>query len=229
MAPTIRTVATYNTHQKHTVDFFGNELIVTVTSTPSVITRWINNVLFHNNRFSSHPLVVGVGVQWTPAGHHSNYYLCDNCYNADPYYYADPEADTLQLCVGNRCLIIQLSHCDHIPDELRYFLTDSGTVYVGFWNGQDARKLARSRHEVEIGELFDVRNYVQDSGGWSMSRCSFEEVVEECMGYQGVRLDRGISMSDWSLYELDHEQILQASVDAYVCYELGVWVRLWEF
>ncbi|CAF2079549.1 hypothetical protein HID58_044316 [Brassica napus] len=208
MAPTIRTVATYNTHQEHTVDFFGNEFTVTVTRSTSVITRWINNVQYYNHYSSSHPLVVGVGVQWTPA---------------------DPEADTLQLCVGTRCLVIQLSHCDDVPDELRSFLTDPRTVYVGFWNGQDAGKLARSRHGLEIGELLDLRNYVQDSGGFGMSRCSFEEMVEECMGYQGVRLDRGISMSDWSAYELDHEQILQASVDAYVCFELGVWVRLWEY
>ncbi|CAN6921237.1 unnamed protein product, partial [Brassica oleracea] len=227
MAPTIRTVATYNTHQEHTVDFFGSEFTVTVTRSSSVITRWINN-----HYSSSHPLVVGVGVQWTPAGYHP-IYLCDNCYYAEPslgsYYNADPEADTLQLCVGTRCLVIQLSHCDDVPDELRSFLTDPRTVYVGFWNGQDAGKLARSRHGLEIGELLDLRNYVQDSGGFGMSRCSFEEMVEECMGYQGVRLDRGISMSDWSAYELDHEQILQASVDAYVCFELGVWVRLWEY
>ncbi|CAN6991822.1 unnamed protein product, partial [Brassica rapa subsp. trilocularis] len=222
MAPTIRTVATYNTHQEHTVDFFGNEFTVTVTRSSSVITRWINNVQYYN-RYSSHPLVIGVGVQWTPI------YLCDNCYYADPYYNADPEADTLQLCVGTRCLVIQLSHCDDVPDELRSFLTDPRTFYVGFWNGQDAGKLARSRHGLEIEELLDLSNYVQDSVGFGMSRCSFEEMVEECMGYRGVRLDRGISMSDWSAYELDHEQILQASVDAYVCFKLGVLVRLWEY
>ncbi|CAH8260213.1 unnamed protein product [Arabidopsis lyrata] len=51
------------------VDFFGEEFIVTVTPDPSVIGQWIHDVLFHS-RLSSHPLVVGVGVQWTPSGYH---------------------------------------------------------------------------------------------------------------------------------------------------------------
>ncbi|ESQ48787.1 hypothetical protein EUTSA_v10022181mg, partial [Eutrema salsugineum] len=122
-------------------------------------------------------------------------------------YYDDPPADTLQLCVGKRCLIIQLSHCDRVPDELRRFLLDPEMIFVG---------------------LLDIRNYVQDSQGWSMRGCSFEEIVQECMGYQGVRLDPEISMSDWSVYDLCLDQILQASLDVYVCSELGVWARLWE-
>lgn len=284
-APTIRAVTSYNTHQEHSIDFFGNELIVDVTSTASVISSWISNVRYYDRPpYSSHPFVVGVGVQWTPASYHSNppppgsYYAdpdnnyadphndYDDSYYADPppnnyyadpppnsyyadpppssyyrdpstgnYYvdspprsYVDPPADTLQLCVGERCLIIQLSHCDHIPEDLRSFLTDPETTYVGVWNSQDAGKLARSVHRLEIGEILDIRNYVHDSEGRSMRSCSFGEIVEECMGYPGVRLDPGISRSDWSVYNLFDEQILQASLDVYVCSELGVWARLWE-
>ncbi|VVA97376.1 unnamed protein product [Arabis nemorensis] len=205
--------------------------------------------------YSSHPLVVGVGVQWAPAGFHSNppqnsYYSDQqsgsydddpppDCYYGVPspgYYYADhppcsyvdPPPDTLQLCVGKRCLIIQLSHCNRIPEDLRSFLADPQTTFVGVWNSQDARKLAQSRHRLVIAEILDIRNYVTDSEGRSLSACSFETIVEECMGYQGVRLDPEISMSDWSVYNLCDEQILQASLDAYVCFELGVWARLWE-
>ncbi|KFK38597.1 hypothetical protein AALP_AA3G134400 [Arabis alpina] len=281
--PTVRTVASYNTHQEHSIDFFGNELIVTVTSSPTVISRWLSNVRNSNCRpYSSHPPVVGVGVQWTPAGFHSNpppnsfysdqlsgsYYSDQHSgnysdqqsgnyyddepqasnYYADPppgsyyedpspgnYYtsppsrsYVDPPPDTLQLCIGNRCLIIKLSHCNRIPNDLRSFLTDPQTTFVGVWNGQDARKLAQSLHRLEIGELHDIRNYVADSEGRSLRSCSFEVIVEECLGYYGVRLDPEISMSDWSVYSLFDEQILQASLDAYVCSELGVWARLWE-
>ncbi|CAE5966996.1 unnamed protein product [Arabidopsis arenosa] len=260
-SPTIRTVASYNTHLEYSVDFFGDEFIVTVTPDSSVINRWIRDVLF-NNRFSSHPLVVGVGVQWTPFSvpPPNNYYIDSpsddyyldppsDDYYADPPpgdYYADPlendyyadappgrnysdnPADILQLCVGNRCLIIQLGYCDQVPNNLRSFLMDPETTFVGVWNGQDAGKLARCCHQLEIGELLDIRQYVNDSWGRSMRRCSFEEIVEECMGYQGVMLDPEISMSDWTVYDLDLDQILQASLDAYVCHQLGVWARLWE-
>ncbi|KAL9291136.1 putative ribonuclease H-like superfamily [Arabidopsis thaliana] len=227
-SPTIRTVASYNTHIEYSVDFFGDEFIVTVTWDSSVISRWIRNVLF-NNRFSSHPLVVGVGVQWTPFSYYSD--PRPNNYYADPppiRYYSDNPADILQLCVGNRCLIIQLGYCDQVPNNLRSFLADPETTFVGVWNGQDAGKLARCCHQLEIGELLDIRRYVTDSWGRSMRRSSFEEIVEECMGYQGVMLDPEISMSDWTAYDLDLDQILQASLDAYVCHQLGVWTRLWE-
>ncbi|CAH2053904.1 unnamed protein product [Thlaspi arvense] len=230
MAPTIETVAIYNSHQEHSVDFFGMELIVTVTPTASVISQWISNVLYNNSaRFFSHPLVVGVGVQWTADDPHSS--PPGDSYYADPSpprYYVDPPADTLQLSVGNECLIIQLSYCDDVPDELRSFLTDPQTTYVGVRNSQDARKLATCRHRLQMGELLDIRNYVRDSQGCHMRGRSFEAIFHERMGFQGVRLDPEISRSDWSVYELSDEQILQASLDVCVCAKLGVWERLWE-
>ncbi|VVA97304.1 unnamed protein product [Arabis nemorensis] len=218
MGPTIRRIASYNTHQEYSVDLFGNELTVTVTSTPSVIRRWIRKAVFYQRRAPSyHPLVVGVGVQWTPAFYY---------YPREGY---DPPADTLQLCMGKRCLIIQLCHCDRVPNALRSFLANPGTTFVGIWNGQDARKLERSRHHLEMGkQILDVRKYVKDSEGKSLRRRSSEQIVERCMGCQGVRLDWRISMSDWNVDCLDLAQILQASLDAFVCFELGVWARLWQ-
>ncbi|CAA7055778.1 unnamed protein product [Microthlaspi erraticum] len=211
MSPTIRDAACNNTHQEYFIDFFGDNLIVTVTSTPSVIRKWIRNVIFNHRRSPSyHPLVVGVGVQWTP----------ESCYHSP--------AETLQLCVGKRCIIIQLSHCGRVPDVLRSFLTSQETTFVGVWNSQDARKLEQCRHQLEIGQLLDVRGYVEDSEGESLSGCSFEEIVEACIGYEGVRLDPMISMSDWSVDDLDPDQILQVSTEAYVCFKLGVWARLWQ-
>ncbi|KAG2246082.1 hypothetical protein Bca52824_085710 [Brassica carinata] len=68
--------------------------------------------------------------------------------------------------------------------------------------------------------------YVVDSQGRSLRGRSFEEIVEKCMGFRGVKLDRGISRSDWSVEYLSNDQILQVSVDAYVCFKLGVSARL---
>ncbi|KFK38599.1 hypothetical protein AALP_AA3G134600 [Arabis alpina] len=226
MAPRIRTTASYSTHQEYTVDFFGENLIVTVTSNSSVINRWIRDVHFYN-----HPLVVGVGVQWTPAFYYyddsppeSNYYS-DSPTESD--YHFSPPVDTLQLCVGNRCIIIQLSHCDSVPDILHGFVEDQETTFVGVWNSQDARKLEESKHQLWISDLLDLRKFVVDSQGRSLRGCSFEEIVEVCLGRRGVSLDPEISMSDWR-FNLSHDQILQASIDAFVCCKLGVRNRLWE-
>ncbi|CAE5967000.1 unnamed protein product [Arabidopsis arenosa] len=228
MAPRIRPVGSYATQEKYSINFFGEELIVTVTPDPSVIGQWIHDVL-SNNRFSSHPLVVGVGVQWTPPGYYSDSPPVNHYSDSSSGGYYDPPADTLQLCVGNRCIIIQLSHCDRVPRVLHYFLANPDYTFVGVWNSQDARKLERSRHQLEIDDLLDLRKYVEDSRGRrSLVRCSFEVIVEECLGYRGVRLDREISMSDWSAYDLCDDQILQASIDVHVCFKLGVKYRLWK-
>ncbi|KAG7630963.1 3'-5' exonuclease domain [Arabidopsis suecica] len=320
MATTIRTGGYYSTHQEYSIDVFGNTLSVTVTSDFAIISQWIHEVEYNNCRpYYLQPLVVGVGVQWTPpvsydanpppdryySDHHPprsydpnpppNRYYSDHhpprsydrnpppnrydandlppnryydhqtegyyehsaprdhnadppqnnesarppraSYCADPYpgdyisdgdSNSDPPADTLQLCVGNQCLIIQLCHCDQVPTSLRSFLTDPNTTFVGVWNSQDAGKLARSKHQLEIGKLLDIRQYVNDSRGKSMRGCSFEEIVDEFLGSpgSGLRLDPAISMSDWSVHVLDRDQVLQASIDVHVCHLLGVMARL---
>ncbi|VVA97377.1 unnamed protein product [Arabis nemorensis] len=108
-------------------------------------------LLIHQCPFYSHPLVVGVGAQWTPAW----YYYADS---PPESYYSDsppesdynfsPPVDTLQLCVGNRSIVIQLSHCDRVPNILHIFIEDQETTFVGVWNSQDARKLEESKHQL---------------------------------------------------------------------------------
>ncbi|XP_010550690.1 PREDICTED: uncharacterized protein LOC104821485 [Tarenaya hassleriana] len=212
MASTIRTLAKFDNHRLYAVDFFENHVIVTVTDTPSVIRRWIQSICYHHRhreRFGR--LIVGLGVQWIP----------------DEFGTYNP-AETLQLCVGSRCLIIQLTYCDYLPQILRRFLRDFGITFVGIWNIQDKKKLLESKHQLEIGGLLDIRLYVENSHGWSLRDSSFETIVKECLGYEGVDLKPSISKSDWDRYILRHDQILQATVDAFVCFKLGVEERLWK-
>ncbi|XP_010468140.1 PREDICTED: uncharacterized protein LOC104748155 [Camelina sativa] len=240
MAPSIRTIRSYATQEKFSVDFFGDEIIVTVTPDPSVIGQWIHDVLFSSRR-SSHPLLVGLGVYWTPNRSRSDPQPVQYRSDSQPVRYRsrspppvrhrspEPEADTLQLCVGNRCIIIQLSRCHRVPNVLRRFLEDGDNTFVGVWNSQDAKKLEESRHQLEVVRLLDLRVHIVDStGSRTLSNCSFEEIVEENLGHRGVRLERAISMSNWSVEYLSDDQILQATIDAYCSFKLGVLDHLWE-
>ncbi|CAN6921213.1 unnamed protein product [Brassica oleracea] len=172
MAPTIRTLAKYKSDQYYySVDFFGEDLTVTLTKTPSDIRRWIRDVVFsHRRSRSCHPLIVGVGVNWAP-------------------------------------------HCVS-PTSFQ------GSSRIQTQLFQDAKRLARTRYQLEIGELLDARMYVVDSQGTSLRGRSFEEIVEKCMGFRGVKLDRGISRSDWSVEYLGNDQILQV-VENKNCYSLA--------
>ncbi|XP_010550692.1 PREDICTED: uncharacterized protein LOC104821486 [Tarenaya hassleriana] len=209
MAPTISAPAELDDRRLYAVDFFGNPLIVTVTDTTSVIRRWIQSIRYHH-RHHIHfgRLIVGLGVQW------------------NDQFGTNSSADTLQLCVESRCLIIQLNHCDYLPQILRRFLRDFGITFVGFWNGQDKKMLLNSNHQLEIGDILDIRHYVKNSDGVSLRGSSFETIVKECLGYKGVELKPSISRSDWDRRNLRNEQILQATVDALVCFKLGVQKRL---
>ncbi|CAH8264487.1 unnamed protein product [Arabidopsis lyrata] len=120
---------------------------------------------------------------------------------------------------SSRCLIIQLSHCNYIPDILRSFLEDRTITVVGVWNNQE-----RFHQRLEIWRLVDIRDYLPT---W-LWKCSFEMIVEECLGYQGVRKDKEICRSNWGARNLSDDQIVQASHDVYVCCKLGVKERVWK-
>lgn len=151
------------------------------------------------------PLVVGLGVQWTPRG-------------------SDPPPDILQLCVGTRCLIIQLSHCKYVPDVLRSFLEDQTITFVGVWNSQDNDKLERFHHQLDIWRLVHIRHYLHPL----LLSSSFETIVKVYLGHEGVTKDKELCMSNWGARSLSHDQIVQASHDVYVCCKLGVKERLWK-
>lgn len=64
--------------------------------------------------------------------------------------------------------------------------------------------------------------------GGSLVRASFETIVRHCLGYDGVRLEKSISMSGWDKHLLSHAQIMQACVDAHVSYKIGDQIDAWE-
>ncbi|KAJ8748931.1 hypothetical protein K2173_013367 [Erythroxylum novogranatense] len=191
-------------HRLFTVNFFGTPISVTVTSAASVVREWINATLYYR-RYQLGRLVVGMGVQWNPRNGN------------------DPPADTLQLCVGTRCLIVQLHHCDTVPLALRRFLSEERYTFVGIWNGSDAKKLMMTEHELRVHRLLDLRTYIDN-----LVRASVERIVECCLDYKGVALDKEISMSDWDDWWLTEEQVRQACVKAYVAFEIGKNWSAWE-
>lgn len=79
-----------NYQRRYTIDLFRTQITTVVTSTPSVVRKWL-----HSTRYichDSHPignLIFGLGVQWA----------------LNPYAGDFQAAATLQLCVGNCCLI----------------------------------------------------------------------------------------------------------------------------
>ncbi|KAL1320764.1 hypothetical protein HN51_065467 [Arachis hypogaea] len=186
---------------------------VTVTSTASVVRKWISTTLFLHRRFlHKSRLVVGLGVQWTPCATERH-----------------PPADTLQLCVGCRCLIFQLAHANAAPRNLRGFLLDHRVTFAGFWNHSDRRKLENSWLGLRMRtDPVDLRLCTETDGGCSLKGASVNTIVEECLGFE-VEQRKEIGISDWDEEFLSHEQVEYATVDAHCAFLIARDSKVWNF
>ncbi|OWM88033.1 hypothetical protein CDL15_Pgr016606 [Punica granatum] len=191
-------------HWVYTVDFFGIYITTTVTSDPGAMHRWIYSAT-RPLRNTDHP-IIGLGVQWYNSEH-------SDC------------AATFQLCVGRRCLIVQLTHATEVPAVLRNFLLNPAYTFVGVWNHSDAWRLKDCRHQLRMARRpVDLRLCLP-----GMKAASFETIVREWLGYHGVRLERQISVSDWEAAELHDDQVKQATFDAFLSLRIGMMIEAWNY
>ncbi|CAJ1963135.1 unnamed protein product [Sphenostylis stenocarpa] len=197
----------------YTVAFRTAPIIITVTVTaiPSVVRNWLFRTLTVCRRYvRQQNFVVGLGVQWTP-GHEES------------------PPNTLQLCVGHRCLIFQLDRANYVPIKLRRFLLDPSLTFVGFWNELDRRKLLSSKHRLEmVTDPLDLKRYAENDHGQILDQESVNEIVAESVGLE-VDQRSEISTSDWDREELEHDQIVYAAVDAYCAFLFGKNIGAWRF
>ncbi|KAE8734193.1 Mevalonate/galactokinase family protein isoform 1 [Hibiscus syriacus] len=193
-----------------TVNFFSTPITTTVTATPAVVRDWLYRVLsVHRSR--RHKLVVGLGVQW-------------NAFSST----TPPPAATLQLCIGRQCLIFQLLHTNTVPLYLRRFLEDPTITFVGVWNHSDEEKLYWSNHRLSVSRLIDARDVAADRHGFSR-QLSMEKLAEYILGTGGVMKPQRIGLSAWDTYWLSLEQVQYACVDAYISFELGKELEVWDW
>ncbi|XVF66088.1 hypothetical protein PTKIN_Ptkin10aG0006100 [Pterospermum kingtungense] len=193
-----------------TVSFFSTPITTTVTSAPSVVRNWLFRVL-HLHRFHRNRLVVGLGVQWNP------YSSIDG----------PPEAATLQLCIGRQCLIFQLLHATQVPLSLRRFLADPRNTFVGVWNHCDETMLLMSEHELSVARLVDARVVAAERYGLSR-QLSMEKLALMFLGAGEVKKPKRVGVSAWDAYWLSEEQVQYACVDAFVSFELGKALQVWN-
>ncbi|PIA61006.1 hypothetical protein AQUCO_00300495v1 [Aquilegia coerulea] len=148
---TIHELATdFDDKEMYSIDFYGANLIVTVTSSPAVVRNWIQSTWWIYRSYR-HRFVVGLGVQWNP--------------------YSDEPADH-KLALSST------------PKDLRYSVAD--------------------RYDEP-----------------ELRGASMETLVSRFFGYDGLRKDPNVSMSNWNADWLTDEQVLYAAVDAYVSFQMG--------
>ncbi|CAN1147304.1 hypothetical protein LINPERHAP2_LOCUS15803, partial [Linum perenne] len=160
--------------RKFNLHFFDHIIYTTVTSTPSVVRKWLRYML-HYYRYLRHKLVVGLGVQWLASSSRTS------------------AASTLQLCIGSRCLLFQLRHAGSIPRFLERFLADPDITFVGVWNHSDAGRLRNYNLQV-LGYGGVHKPSSVGMSNWDAYWLSVEQVQYACVDavvsfLLGVRLE----------------------------------------
>ncbi|KAL6626301.1 hypothetical protein ACP70R_030027 [Stipagrostis hirtigluma subsp. patula] len=187
-----------------TVRFGSAAIDNTVTRDAAVADEWVRSVRASAPRGAGRRLIVGLDCEWKP----------NSC------SWLSSKVAILQLCVGTRCLVLQLFYVNRIPATLRSFLADPDVRVVGVGVGEDAAKL-----DADYGlacaapvDLEGLRNqYLGRVGGRRLGLKGFAREV------LGLIMDKPINVtkSNWENHDLELAQIQYACIDAYVSYKLG--------
>nr|DAD38311.1 TPA_asm: hypothetical protein HUJ06_008952 [Nelumbo nucifera] len=82
------------------VYFDGKNIETSVTDKGSVAEDWVNGIRSIHNEGR---ILVGLDIEWRP----------------HPIRSLSNKTATLQLCIDNKCLILQLFYVDYIPQSLK--------------------------------------------------------------------------------------------------------------
>ena len=117
------TVSFKNITSKFIVTYRGKLIATTVTDRAIVADEWVQEITNQYARQSK--VVVGLDVEWIPTS--------TRC--------TSNKSATLQLCIDNNCLILQLFYMDYFPMSLKNFFMDSKFIFVGVEVEKDTNKL----------------------------------------------------------------------------------------
>ncbi|OVA16741.1 3'-5' exonuclease domain [Macleaya cordata] len=196
-------------HQKraaanHEVNINGVNITTTVADASWLINSFINELrpsLYDGNIDKKR--VIGLDIEWNSNSNDNN-----------------DKVATLQLCYGDRCIIIQLLHLDLIPFALSTLLIDQSISFVGVGITEDLSKLEcdyglESVPGIELGQLAD-----KVLGKQQFSGSGLVELACEIVGLS-IEKPASASCSDWGLKNLTSEQIKYATIDAYASFVIG--------
>ncbi|KAF9594346.1 hypothetical protein IFM89_030475 [Coptis chinensis] len=194
-----------NVSSKYNVQFSGVVIETTVTNKGSTAEDWVIEIrTLHNGR----RIILGLDCEW-------------RC--PDKWGYLNKVA-TLQLCVDNKCLIIQMVYMDYFPQSLKDFLNDPNVTCVGVEVNDDVSRI-RNEYGLSCSSTADIRelasrSYSLDAIFMYKPKPGLKDLALLVAGLD-MEKPRYVVKSDWQAAVLDHEQIRYACIDAYASHRIG--------
>ncbi|GLT64904.1 hypothetical protein SLA2020_373670 [Shorea laevis] len=185
------------------VHYCGKIIETTVTESASVAENWVLNI---QSGLSEQKInIVGFNCKWKP----------------HPIESMSGRITTLQLCVDTRCLVLQISRLNNIPESIKHFFSDSNVVFVGIEVKKMVTKL-QNEYGLNCTNKIDVRHLVKMH--FPVSFCmkpGLKALASQLVGLHPWRSKKGHLNLDMETVVLEKEQIMFACVDAYVSYRIG--------
>jgi len=190
----------YDTHNLYDVTFHTHTIHTLLTSDPSLVHSWISN----NIRSHQTGLMVGLDIEWRPNTQRNM---------------QNPVA-TLQLCLGQHCLVFQILHSPSIPPSLVSFLADRNVTFVGVGIEEDAEKLLED-YNLHVVNIQDLRSLAAEKlRDRELNRAGIKSLGLRVLGLE-VEKPKRITRSRWDNPWLTPQQVQYATVDAFLSYEIG--------
>ncbi|KAJ1689626.1 hypothetical protein LUZ63_013781 [Rhynchospora breviuscula] len=176
----------------------------TITDSSDKASSWIDEILRIHSPFNK--LIVGLDIE--------------SCLHRKHGESRENLAALLQLCVGDRCLIFRLIHCDCIPEKLFNFLFNDKIYFVGAGIFDDVKKLELD-YGLKVGTYFDLSSVAAAKTGRPyIEQWGLQELLLE---FTEHRLEKPMRIvhSDWGKQYLELEQIEYAAIDAIASLAVG--------
>ncbi|CAI0421195.1 unnamed protein product [Linum tenue] len=197
-----------DTHNLYDVTFCTDEIHTLLAQSPGPLHQWLLETTQHqrttSNSSAAAPVVVGLDVEWRP----------NFSRNMD-----NPIA-TLQLCVGNRCVIFQLIHSPSIPQSLFDFLRSKDYVFAGVGIDGDVEKLLED-YGLKVANVVDLRQLAASKlGVKELKNAGLKQLAKEVLGKEIAKPKR-VQMSRWDNPWLTPVQVQYACIDAFLSCKIG--------
>jgi len=194
------TITFHPTTSKYCVNFAGRTIETTVTDRGNTIDEWVHEIL---SLYDGRPTAVGLDIEWRPHQIQS----------------MSNKSATLQLCIDEKCLIVQLFYTDYIPQSLKSFMMDPNFTFVGIEVGHDIAKL-NNEYGVKSNRSADIRELAMRQWPGRFRWPGLKDLAFEVSGLS-MKKPKHVCMSNWEARVLNENQVEYACIDAYASYRVG--------
>jgi len=185
---------------RHEIRCDGTTIETIVTNEENIVEQWVSSVYVGKQR------VVGLDTEWM------------NVQKASTKK-ATMKVAILQLCVEDKCLIVQLFCMNNMPSSLQSFLMDSSFEFVGVGVMNDIDMLKKN-YGLDCNTGTDLVKFAKKKWPEKITSGSLKYLAKELVGLE-MEKSKAVVTSDWKAKELNEAQVQYACIDAYASFKIG--------